>query len=201
MPPLTRIESRAVLLATDDIDTDQIIPARFLKTTERRGLGTHLFADWRYAADGTPRSDFILNAPGASERRILVGGRNFGCGSSREHAPWALADFGFQAVVAPSFADIFRNNALKNGIVPVQLDREAHAALVEHLALHPDVVAVVDVASQRLLVGQDTWGFALAPFARHCLLEGIDQLGFLLGADDEIARYEQSHPAAISTLA
>ncbi len=201
MPPLTRIESRAVLLATDDIDTDQMIPARFLKTTERRGLGTHLFADWRYTADGTLRSDFILNAPGASERRILVGGRNFGCGSSREHAPWALADFGFQAVVAPSFADIFRNNALKNGIVPVQLDREAHAAIVEHLALHPDVVAVVDVASQRLLVGQDTWGFALAPFARHCLLEGIDQLGFLLGADDEIARYEQSHPAAISTIA
>jgi len=201
MPPLTRIESRAVLLATDDIDTDQMIPARFLKTTERRGLGTHLFADWRYTADGTLRSDFILNAPGASERRILVGGRNFGCGSSREHAPWALADFGFQAVVAPSFADIFRNNALKNGIVPVQLDREAHAALVEHLALNSDVVAVVDVASQRLLVGQDTWGFPLAPFARHCLLEGIDQLGFLLGADDEIARYEQSHPAAISTLA
>lgn len=201
MPSLTRIESRVVLLATDDIDTDQIIPARFLKTTERRGLGTHLFADWRYSPDGEPRRDFVLNAPGASERRILVGGRNFGCGSSREHAPWALADFGFQAVIASSFADIFRNNALKNGIVPVQLDREAHVALVGHLALHPDDVAVIDVASQRLLVGDRAWSFPLAPFARHCLLEGIDQLGYLIGADEEIAQYEQCHPAAVSTLA
>lgn len=201
MPPLARIESRAILLATDDIDTDQIIPARFLKTTDRLGLGRHLFADWRYETDGTPSADFVLNAPGASARRILVGGRNFGCGSSREHAPWALADFGFQAVVAPSFADIFRNNALKNGIVPVQLTREQHESLVRHLTDAPDDTAIVDVAAQQFRIGTDAWSFPLAPFARHCLLEGIDQLGYLLGAESEIARYERAHPAPFATFA
>ena len=201
MPPLARVESRAILLAIDDIDTDQIIPARFLKTTDRLGLGRHLFADWRYEADGTAKADFVLNAPGASARRILVGGRNFGCGSSREHAPWALADFGFQAVVAPSFADIFRNNALKNGIVPVQISREQHEALVGHLTHVPDDHASVDVAEQQLRIGTHAWPFPLAPFARHCLLEGIDQLGYLLGAESEIARYEQAHPAPFATFA
>lgn len=199
MPPLTSIQSRAVLLAADDIDTDQIIPARFLKTTERRGLGRHLFADWRYAADGTPKADFILNAPDATERGVLVGGRNFGCGSSREHAPWALADFGFQCVVASSFADIFRNNALKNGIVPVQLDRQVHATVVARLRVAPDTTVTVDVAAQRITVDDDSWSFPLAPFARLCLLEGVDQLGYLLGAANEIGDYEARHPAAIDT--
>jgi len=201
MPPLRHIASPALLLAVDDIDTDQIIPARFLKTTERRGLGTHLFADWRYLADGAPRADFPLNAPDAAGRRILVGGRNFGCGSSREHAPWALADFGIQAVVAPSFADIFRGNALKNGLVPVQLDREAHAALVGHLTAHPDTRLAVDVEGQRLRTDHHDWPFPLAPFARHCLLQGVDQLGYLLAADREITRYEDRHPASIATRA
>lgn len=201
MPPLARLESRAILLATDDIDTDQIIPARFLKTTDRLGLGRHLFADWRYEADGTTKPEFVLNAPGASARRILVGGRNFGCGSSREHAPWALADFGFQAIVAPSFADIFRNNALKNGIVPVQLTREQHESLVRQLTITPDEAASVDVAAQQFRIGAHAWSFPIAPFARHCLLEGIDQLGYLLGAEPEITRYEQAHPAPFATLA
>lgn len=201
MPPLARIESRAILLATDDIDTDQIIPARFLKTTDRLGLGRHLFADWRYEADGTAKPDFVLNAPGASARRLLIGGRNFGCGSSREHAPWALADFGVQAVVAPSFADIFRNNALKNGIVPVQLTREQHETLVRHVSNAPDDAACVDVTAQQFRIGSHAWSFPLAPFARHCLLEGIDQLGHLLGAAPEIAQYEQAHPAPFATFA
>jgi 3-isopropylmalate/(R)-2-methylmalate dehydratase small subunit len=200
MPPLSEVASCAVLLAHDDIDTDQIIPARFLKTTERRGLGTHLFADWRYGADGSPRPGFPLNAADARGRRILVGGRNFGCGSSREHAPWALADFGFQAVVASSFADIFRNNALKNGLVPVQLAPDAHASLVRALTAEPALVISVDVAAGILRAGEESWPFPLAPFARHCLLEGIDQLGYLLGASGEIARYEgaQLPPASIA---
>ena len=200
MPPLTEIASPAILLALDDIDTDQIIPARFLKTTERRGLGKHVFADWRYAADGTPNADFPLNAPSASGRRILVAGRNFGCGSSREHAPWALADFGIAAIVAPSFADIFRNNALKNGLVPVAINSAAHATLVQSLRESPDAALRVDVAAMRLEAFGASHPFPLPPFAQHCLLEGVDQLGYLLGAHDEIARYESTHPAVSSTL-
>ena len=200
MPPLTEISSPAILLALDDIDTDQIIPARFLKTTERRGLGMHVFADWRYAADGTPNADFPLNAPTAHGRRILVAGRNFGCGSSREHAPWALADFGIAAIVAPSFADIFRNNALKNGLVPVAIDPVAHAALVQSLRDDPDATLRVDVAAMRLEAFGASHPYPLPQFAQHCLLEGVDQLGYLLGARDEIARYESAHPAVSSTL-
>lgn len=201
MPPLTTIRGRAVLLAADDIDTDQIIPARFLTTTARRGLGAHLFADWRYAADGSPRPGFALNAPDAAGRRVLVGGRNFGCGSSREHASWAIADFGFQCVVAVSFADIFRSNALKNGVVPVALSPEAHATLVRRLIEDADTSVTVDVAAKRLAIGDDCWDFPLAPFARHCLLEGVDQLGYLLSAAEAIARYEARHPAPFATTA
>ncbi|MEP7384333.1 MAG: 3-isopropylmalate dehydratase small subunit [Gemmatimonadota bacterium] len=199
MPPITHLTSPAILLALDDIDTDQIIPARFLKTTERQGLGRHLFADWRYAADGTSLPGFILNAPSSAGRRILVAGRNFGCGSSREHAPWALADCGFQAVIAPSFADIFRNNALKNGLVPVQLSPGSHDALVRQLTERPDEELHLNIAKSRLDAFGASHSFPLAPFARHCLLEGIDQLGYLLGAQHEIARYEAGHPAAFCT--
>lgn len=199
MPALTEVSSAAILLPLDDIDTDQIIPARFLKTTERRGLGTHVFADWRYTADGTPNADFPLNVPGASARRILVAGRNFGCGSSREHAPWALADFGIAAVIAPSFADIFRNNALKNGLVPVAIDAGAHAALVQALRETPNAILRVDVSAMRLEAFGASHPFPLPPFARHCLLEGVDQMGYLLSAGDEIARYESAHPALSST--
>ena len=201
MPTLTSIDAPALLLPVDDVDTDRIIPARFLTTTERRGLGVHLFADWRYELDGTPKADFALNTPAAAQARILVAGRNFGCGSSREHAPWALADFGFQAVVAPSFADIFRSNALKNGLVPVALGVEAHAALVVQLTETPGRALHIDVAAQTLTVDGESWPFPLAPFARHCLLEGIDELGYLLGAAAEIDRYESAHPGVVSTIA
>lgn len=199
MPPLSTIQGCAVVIADDDIDTDQIIPARFLTTTERRGLGTYLFADWRYAADGSPQPGFALNTPDAANRRVLVSGRNFGCGSSREHAPWALADFGFRCVVAKSFADIFRSNALKNGIVPVELGAEAHTTLVSRLVDDADAPVTVDVAAQRFTIGDVSWHFPLAPFARHCLLQGVDQLGYLLGAADEVARYEARFPAAFAT--
>ncbi|MBX7118815.1 MAG: 3-isopropylmalate dehydratase small subunit [Gemmatimonadaceae bacterium] len=201
MPALTRLASRAIPLVVDDIDTDQIIPARFLKVTDRTGLGRHAFSDWRYATDGTPKPDFPLNAPGAAARHILVGGRNFGCGSSREHAPWALADFGIRAVVASSFADIFRNNALKNGLVPVQLAPDDHAALVARLAAAPDAEVTVDVEACTIAVDGTAWPFPLAPFARRCLLEGVDQLGYLLAAEDEITRFEASHGTAVATSA
>ena len=201
MPPLVRVESAAVLLPLDDLDTDQIIPARFLTTTERHGLGRHCFADRRYAADGTPRADFALEAPGMAGRQVLVAGRNFGCGSSREHAPWALLDWGFRAIVAPSFADIFRNNALKNGLVPVVLGREAHAALVAHLATAPDAPVTVDVAAGTVQWAGETHAFPIAPFARRCLLEGVDQLGYLLAAGDDITRFEATHAIGAATTA
>jgi 3-isopropylmalate/(R)-2-methylmalate dehydratase small subunit len=194
--PMTTVSARGVPLLLDDIDTDRIIPARFLRCVTFDGLGEHAFEDDRQQDPRHPFDD-----PRFQGGRILVAGRNFGCGSSREHAPWALADFGIQAVVAPSFADIFRGNALKNGIVPVQLAPEAHAALVRELSAHPSAEVTVDVAAQLLAVGVHAWPFPLAPFARHCLLEGIDQLGYLLAADAEIARFESRHPAPVATHA
>src|SRR5512136_2072715 len=150
MAQFTTLASRAVVLPTDDVDTDQIIPARFLKVTDKAGLGASLFADWRYAADGSPRPDFVLNQPGASGAAILVAGANFGCGSSREHAPWALTGFGFRAVVSTSFADIFRNNALKNGLLPVAIDAATHAELLAALARAPEAELRIDLAAQTL---------------------------------------------------
>jgi 3-isopropylmalate/(R)-2-methylmalate dehydratase small subunit len=185
------IQSRAVLLLHDDIDTDQIIPARFLKVTSREGLGVHLFQDWRYQADGAPVPDFPLNAPGAAEARVLIAGHNFGCGSSREHAPWALRDFGFRAVVAGSFADIFRSNALKNGLLPVELGREDHARLCAARQADPALAVTVDLARQVVeWPGQAALSFPVDPFARHCLLEGVDELGYLLSFQREIEAYE-----------
>lgn len=199
MNALRIVESHAVLLTNDDIDTDQIIPARFLKTTEQRGLGEHLFADWRYDSAGAPIPGFALNTPRASTARLLIGGRNFGCGSSREHAPWALSDFGFQVVIATSFADIFRGNALKNGIVPLQLTPDAYAQLLAVVRQYPDAVLRVDIAARSLTGGGHCWSFPLAPFAKHCLLEGVDQMGYLLAASHEIDAFERSHPASIRT--
>ena len=207
MEPFTTLVSRAVVLPMDDVDTDQIIPARFLTTTTRDGLGAHLFADWRYAAGGAPRPEFVLNAPAARGARVLVAGRNFGCGSSREHAPWALADFGFRAVVAASFADIFRANALNVGLLPVSLDAEAHGRLLQVLAEAPATRLTIDLARQRLsLTGVDAgsaegdaWAFPVDPFARHCLLQGVDPLGYLLAAADDIAAHERRHAAPVRT--
>ncbi len=188
MEPFTTLTSRTVVLPAANIDTDQIIPARFLTTTTRTGLGERLFADWRYDQHGAPRPEFVLNGTAAEGCRILVAGRNFGCGSSREHAAWALADYGFRAVISTEFADIFRNNALKNGLLPVIVEEAVAAWLIAH----PGAAVTIDVAQCTLsLPDGRTASFPLEPFARHCLLEGLDELGFLLARAAEIDAYER----------
>jgi 3-isopropylmalate/(R)-2-methylmalate dehydratase small subunit len=190
MEPITRITSRTVVMPSTNIDTDQIIPARFLTTTTRDGLGAALFADWRYDAAGQPKPDFILNRPEAQGCRVLVAGRNVGCGSSREHAPWALLDYGFQAVVSTEIADIFRNNSLKNGLLPVIVDEATHAWLVAH----PGAEVSVDLERRALALPDGrSVTFPLEPFARYCLMNGVDELGFLLSKLPDIERYERSH--------
>lgn len=200
MKPFTTLTSHMVAIPVENIDTDQIIPARFLKTTSKAGLGQNLFADWRYQPDGAPKPDFALNQPEAQGAQILLAGDNFGCGSSREHAPWALMDFGFQAVVSTSFADIFRNNALKNGLLPVIVDAETHRQLFSLVEEEPDTQITIDLGSQTLRL-PDGRGvtFPIDEFSKTCLLEGIDQLGYLLKHDAGIAAYEQSHPPRVST--
>jgi 3-isopropylmalate/(R)-2-methylmalate dehydratase small subunit len=187
MDPIRTIRARTAVLAVTDVDTDQIIPARFLTTTTRSGLGAHLFADWRYGGDGAPKADFLLNRPEATGCAILVAGNNFGCGSSREHAPWALMDYGFRAVVSTQIADIFRGNALKNGLLPLIVDQATHGWLMEH----PGADVTIDLESTTLTLptGQ-TVRFPLEPFARYCLTNGVDELGFLLGREKEIRAYE-----------
>jgi len=199
MNPITSFSSTAVVLPNENVDTDQIIPARFLKTTARTGLGAHLFADWRYAADGYPRGDFVLNRPESRGAQILVAGHNFGCGSSREHAPWALVDFGFRAIVSTRFADIFRNNALGNGLLPIVVDADIHHDLLQQLERTPSSTLTVDLAAQALTLpdGRPVT-FPIDPFAKHCLLHGVDQLGFLLGEEPAIAKYEAKHPNTVS---
>jgi 3-isopropylmalate/(R)-2-methylmalate dehydratase small subunit len=187
MQPLTRVRSRTVVFPSSNIDTDQIFPARFLTTTTKVGLGAHLFGDWRFLRDGTPNPEFVLNRPESAHCEILVAGRKFGCGSSREHAPWALLDYGIRAIVSAEIADIFRNNSLKSGILPVTVDDATAAWLLGH----PGVEIDIDLSSQRLTLPSGvTVSFPIEPFARHCLLSGIDELGFLRGKLDEIERYE-----------
>jgi 3-isopropylmalate/(R)-2-methylmalate dehydratase small subunit len=201
MEPLTALTSSCVVLPAENVDTDQIIPARFLKTISRRGLGAHLFADWRLDERGQPRPDFPLNSPAAAGAAILVAGHNFGCGSSREHAPWALFDFGFRAIISTGFADIFRNNALKTGLLPVALSPSAHAMLLEQLAESPRARVTIDLETQTAtLPDGSSHAFAVDPFARHCLLNGVDELGFLLGQDAAIAAYESTHSSRVCTL-
>ena len=185
--PVTVLRSRSVVLPAADVDTDQIIPARFLKGTVRDGLGRSLFADWRYEQDGTPRASFVLNGPDAEGARVLVAGPNFGCGSSREHAVWALVDHGFRAVVSTRLADIFKRNALQNGLVPVELDAESQRALA---AASPCEVTV-DVLALTVSWPGGSAPFALPPFARRSLIEGRDELDMLVALDDEIAAYER----------
>jgi 3-isopropylmalate/(R)-2-methylmalate dehydratase small subunit len=182
-----RLESHTAVLPQADIDTDQIIPARFLKGTTRDGLGKGLFAGWRYDQDGQPRPDFPLLRPSAKGAQVLVAGANFGCGSSREHAPWALLDFGFRAVISSSIADIFRANALKNGLLPVVVDPATHQALLAS----PGQRVSVDLESRTLSFAGARVSFPIDPFARKCLLEGVDELGYLLAQDEDIARYER----------
>ena len=200
MEPFKTLTSRIVAMPAENIDTDQIIPARFLKTTSKVGLGDSLFADWRYNADGTPRPDFPLNRPEAEGAQVLLAGDNFGCGSSREHAPWALTGFGFRAVVSTSFADIFRNNALKNGLLPVVVDAATHWQLVSLVEEEPDTQITLDLESQtlRLPDGRQVT-FPLDGFSKVCLLEGVDQLGYLVKHEARVAAFEQAHPARVNT--
>jgi 3-isopropylmalate/(R)-2-methylmalate dehydratase small subunit len=192
----TPFESRMVLIARDNIDTDQIIPARFLKTISKVGLGDQLFCDWRYEADGTPKADFILNKPEAKACQILLAGDNFGCGSSREHAPWALTQYGFRAVISTSFADIFKGNSLKNSLLPIVVPPDVHAELLKN----QDAPVKVDLASQTLtLPSGRKVEFPVDGFPKHCLLEGIDELGYIQQQEPAIAAFEASHPAAIDT--
>lgn len=190
MAQFTRITSRLVCLPVNNIDTDQIIPARFLKATDKKGMGAHLFADWRYRDDGLPNPDFALNRPEAKGCQILLAGDNFGCGSSREHAPWALTDFGFRAVISTSFADIFRNNALKNGLLPVVVDAATHRLLLDLVEENPQVEVTIDLASQSLSFPGGSVTFPIDPFNKTCLLNGVDELGYLLQFEAQIADYE-----------
>jgi 3-isopropylmalate/(R)-2-methylmalate dehydratase small subunit len=189
MEPFTTLTSRTVVMPAQNIDTDQIIPARFLTTTTRAGLGAGLFADWRYDPQGAPRPDFVLNRPEAACCRILVAGRNFGCGSSREHAPWALLDYGFRAVLSTEIADIFRNNSLKNGLLPLIVDETSS----EWLLTHPGAELTVDLARGSLTLPTGAAvSFSIEAFARHCLLNGVDELGYLLARRREIESYERA---------
>ena len=192
MNPFTILTSPVVVLLVDNIDTDQIIPARFLKVTDKTGLGANLFADWRYLPDGRPNPDFILTRSESQNAQILLAGNNFGCGSSREHAPWALYDFGFRAVISTSFADIFHNNALKNGLLPVVIDAEWHQVLIELFKPSPGLRLTIDLASQVLTLSDGrVVGFPIDQFSKTCLLKGIDELHYLLGMEKQIAAYEQ----------
>jgi 3-isopropylmalate/(R)-2-methylmalate dehydratase small subunit len=191
--PITRFEGPAIALVRDDVDTDQIIPARFLKTTTREGLGEHLFADWRREPGETARAEFILNRPEAAGAAVLAAGRNFGCGSSREHAPWALADFGFRAVIARSFADIFRQNALKNGLLPIVLPESAHDVLLAQIDARPGLVVPVDLVRQVVgLPGGGEAPFEIDPFSRECLMAGVDEIGYVLARGEAIAKFERA---------
>ena len=187
MEKITTIKSRTVVLPVENVDTDQIIPARFLKATSKAGLGERLFADWRFDADGRAKADFVLNRPEASGARVLVAGDNFGCGSSREHAPWALYDYGFRAVVSTSIADIFRSNSLKNGLVPVVVDPATHAKLLAA----PGAEVTISVEDRTLTLSDGSRAsFPIEPFPRYCLLNGVDELEFLLSQGDAIAAFE-----------
>ena len=190
MAQFTTLTSRVVPLPMNDVDTDQIIPARFLKATDKKGMGANLFADWRYNADGSPKPGFVLNQPASSGCQILLAGDNFGCGSSREHAPWALAGFGFRAVISTSVADIFRNNALKNGLIPIIVDKETHKMLFDIVEEIPHAEFTVDLASQTLFFPNGSVSFPIDPFNKTCLLNGVDELGYILGFEKEIAEFE-----------
>jgi len=194
MEKFLSLHSKVVILPNDNIDTDQIIPARYLKTTSKTGLGENLFADWRYKADGTPVADFPLNQPGATKAQILLTGDNFGCGSSREHAPWALAAFGFRAVISTSFADIFRNNALKNGLLPVQVDPDTHKAMFAMIRSYPQAEFTINLENQIIIWSEGKEAhFPIDKFSKNCLLQGVDELGFILSMDQNISAYETAH--------
>ena len=199
--PFTSFTSRVIPLPFDNIDTDQIIPARFLKTISKEGLDKQLFNDWRYDAEGNPRPDFIINQPQAKGAEILLAGDNFGCGSSREHAPWALTQFGFRAVISTSFADIFKGNALKNSLLPIVVPREIHGELFRAVENDPQYTVTVKLAEQKLVLPDGrSVEFPVDAFSKHCLLEGIDELGYIQQHEAEIAAYEKQRPDTVNTL-
>ncbi len=202
MKPFTNFESRVVPLPINDVDTDQIIPARFLKTISKQGLDQQLFYDWRYDEQGRPKPDFILNQPRAQGAEVLLAGDNFGCGSSREHAPWALTQFGFRAVISTSFADIFRGNSLKNSLLPVVVPHEVHQALFAMIERNPDTRVKIDLAAQKLILPDGrAIGFPVDAFAKQCLLDGVDELGYILKQEPAIAAFEARREGSINTLA
>jgi 3-isopropylmalate/(R)-2-methylmalate dehydratase small subunit len=193
MAQFTTLSSRIMPLPVNDIDTDQIIPARFLKATDKKGMGEALFADWRYNPDGSLKAEFVLNQESFKGAQILLAGDNFGCGSSREHAPWALTGFGFRAVISSSFADIFRNNALKNGLLPIIVDAETLRMLFDLVEEVPTVVLKIDLASQTLSFQGGSAAFPIDNFSKTCLLNGVDELGYIQGFEKQIAEYESTH--------
>ncbi len=199
--PYAPFTSRVIPLPNENVDTDQIIPARYLKTTEKTGLADGLFRDWRYREDGTPNPDFVLNRPDMQGPQILLAGDNFGSGSSREHAAWALTAWGIRAVISTSFADIFRGNSLKNALLPIVVDRELHGRLFALVAADPDIELTVDLEAQAVhLPGGDSFAFAVDPFARTMLLAGTDELGYVLGKLPAIEAWEAAHPPRVNTL-
>ena len=203
MEKLTQIRGSIVAIPVNDIDTDQIIPARFLKVTDKEGLGKAAFCDWRYLENGeTPNPDFILNNPAYQGASVLIAGDNFGCGSSREHAPWALMGAGFQAVISTDFADIFNNNALKNGLLPIIVDADTQQQLFSLADEDPSTTVSVDVEAQTLTLPDGrAVSFPLDGFSKYCLLNGVDQLGYLLALDEEVQAFESKHPQRVETTA
>jgi 3-isopropylmalate/(R)-2-methylmalate dehydratase small subunit len=202
MEKFTAFTSRLAPLAIDNVDTDQIIPARFLKTTSKTGLGDQLFYDWRYDAEGNPKPEFLINRPEGRAAQILLAGDNFGCGSSREHAPWALTQYGFRAVISTSFADIFRGNSLKNSLLPIVVPPDVHKALFAAFEKNRAATVRVDLAEQKLtLPDGSTIQFPIDEFAKQCLLQGVDELGYILQQSDAIQAYEAKRPLTVNTLA
>ena len=197
-----KFESRVVLMPMDNVDTDQIIPARFLKTISKVGLGDQLFNDWRYLADGSPNPDFVLNKPESKGAEILLAGDNFGCGSSREHAPWALTQFGFKAVISTSFADIFKANSLKNSLLPIVVSREVHAKLLKARTADAAMKLSVDLHTQRLtLPDGESVEFDVDPFSKTCLVDGVDEIGYILKQLPAIEAFEAKRVGGLNTLA
>jgi 3-isopropylmalate/(R)-2-methylmalate dehydratase small subunit len=200
--PFRSFTSAAVPLPAENVDTDQIVPARYLKVTDKAGLADALFCDWRFNEDGTRRTPaFVVDQPGMAGRRILLAGDNFGCGSSREHAPWALRSWGIEAIISTSFADIFRSNALKNGVLPIVVDPETHRRLFDLVGGDPDAQLRIDLAEQGVLLPDGTTiEFDVDPFAKMMLLAGTDEIGYVLAKADEISAWEATHPARVDTL-
>ncbi len=202
MEKFTQLTASMISIPTENVDTDQIIPARFLKVTDKNGLGDNLFFDWRYNTDGSPKSDFVLNTEQGKKAKVLVAGDNFGCGSSREHAPWAIMGYGFRAVISTGFADIFRNNSLKLGLVPVVVDKETHLQLMSLIEEEPDTQIAIDLENQTVQLpdGRQV-KFPIDNFSKTCILQGVNQLGYLRSHGSAIEDYEANHSDRVNTLA